>query len=98
MKPPKFSEDVHPVSDLRRKAHELVSQAQRSRRPVLITQRGRGAAVLVSVAEWESLQEHQELLEAILKGERDFQVGHVLEEETAFARLRAAAVPKSRSR
>ena len=87
----KFSEDIHPVSDLRRKAHELVSQTRRSRRPVLITQRGRGAAVLVSVEAWEEQQDRRELLEAILRGERDFEEGRVVVEDEARARIRAAA-------
>jgi prevent-host-death family protein len=87
----KFSADVHPVSDLRRKAHELVNQARQCGRPLLITQRGRGAAVLVSVDEWERREERQELLEAVLKGERDFEAGRVVGEEAALTRIRAAA-------
>ncbi|HEY3352260.1 MAG TPA: type II toxin-antitoxin system Phd/YefM family antitoxin [Polyangia bacterium] len=92
----KFSDDVHPVSDLRRKAHELVGQARRSGRPVLITQRGRGAAILVSVEEWERREERQELLEAILKGERDFDAGRIVEKDEALGRIRAAARPRDR--
>lgn len=89
-KVPKFSEDVRPVSDLRRKAHEVVTLARRSHRPVLITQRGRGAAVIVSLEEWERRQERQELVEAILRGERDFSEGRVVEEAAALRRIRAA--------
>lgn len=89
----KFSEDVHPVSELRRRAHELVGQTRRTGRPVLITQRGRGAAVLVSVDEWERREEREELLAAILRGERDFAEGRVVDEDEALARIRAAAGP-----
>jgi len=89
-----FSEDIHPVSDLRRKAHELVGQVNRTSRPIAITQRGRAAAVLVSVEEWDRQQQRQELLMAILQGERDFDAGDVVDEDQAFARLRAAAGPQ----
>lgn len=87
----KFTEDVRPVSDLRRKAHEVVNHARRSGRPLLITQRGRPAAVLLSVEEWEMRESRQELLEAIARGEGDFSAGRVIEERAALARLRRAA-------
>jgi len=87
----KFSQDAHPVSNLRRQAHELVGQARRTGRPILITQRGRGAAVLVSVEEWERLEEQNELLKAVVHGERDFEEGRVVDEAEALARLRRAA-------
>jgi prevent-host-death family protein len=89
-----FSEDIHPVSDLRRKAHELVGQTSRTSRPIAITQHGRPAAVLVSVQEWERRQQLQELLMAILQGERDFDAGEVVEEEEALAHLRAILKPR----
>lgn len=88
-----FSEDIHPVSDLRRKAHELVGQVQRTARPIAITQRGRAAAVLVSVEEWDRRQQCQDLLMAVLRGEQDFDSGDVVEEDEAIARLRAAVEP-----
>ncbi len=87
----RFGEDVHPVSVLRRRAHEVVRQARRTGRPVLITQRGHPAAVLVSTEEWDRQQERFELLVEVLRGERDIAEGRVVEEEEAFARLRAAA-------
>jgi prevent-host-death family protein len=86
----RFSEDVRPVSDLRRKAHEVVNQTRRSGRPVLITQRGRAAAVLVAVEAWERGQDRQELLEAIFAGERDFAEGRVVNAPEAFERIRKA--------
>ena len=86
-----FSEDVRPVSDLRRKAHEVVNHARESRRPLLITQRGRGAAVLVAVEEWDALESRNELLEAIVRGERDFAEGRAVGEKIALARIRKAA-------
>lgn len=81
----KFSEEVRPVSDLRRKAHQVVNHARKSRRPLLITQRGRGAAVLIAVEEWDARESRNELLEAIVRGERDFAGGSVVNEKGARA-------------
>ena len=86
-----FTEDVRPVSDLRRKAHQMVTHARKSRRPLLITQRGRSAAVLVAVEEWEEREARRELLEAIVRGERDFAEGRVVGEKDALARIRKAS-------
>jgi prevent-host-death family protein len=88
----RFTEDIRPVSDLRRKAHEMVRHARSSRRPLLITQRGRGAAVLIAVEEWDARQARAELLEAIVRGERDFAEDRVVEEKVALARLRKAVI------
>ena len=85
-----FREDVRPVSDLRRKAHEVVNHARKSRRPLLITRRGRGAAVLIAVEEWDARESRNELLEAVVRGVRDFAAGRVVEEKDALARLRRA--------
>lgn len=73
-------------------------QARRSGRPVLITQRGRGAAVLVSLEEWERQQDRNALLEAVLRGERDFEEGRVVEEAEALAEVRKAAKPGASKR
>ncbi len=86
----RFTEDVHPVSTLRRKAHEVVSQARRTGRPILITHRGKPAAVLVSVEEWDRMQEGRDMLDEIALGEQDFAAGRVVEEDEARARLLAA--------
>jgi prevent-host-death family protein len=93
----RFKEDVRPVSDLRRHAHEIVGQARRTGRPVLITQRGRGAAVLLSIDEWERREEREELILAVLRGERDIEEGRIVDEEEAWARLEAAAAGRRKT-
>ena len=41
----KFSEDVIPLSDLKINPGRIVSQVRETRRPILLTSRGRGVAV-----------------------------------------------------
>jgi len=64
----KLAEDVTPVTDFRTKAAELLQKIKKTRRPLLLTQRGRSAAVIEDVKEYENRLERLELLEAILKG------------------------------
>jgi len=53
----RFSEDVRPITDLKAHAAEIVDHARTSRRPVLLTRRGRGVAVVVSLEEYEALRD-----------------------------------------
>lgn len=46
-----------PLTEAKAKLNELVDEAVRMHEHVTITRRGRPAAMLVSVDEWESLQE-----------------------------------------
>lgn len=48
--------EVHPVSDLARKARELIDLARERQEPILITQRGRHAAVLVPIEVYRSME------------------------------------------
>jgi prevent-host-death family protein len=54
---PVFSRDVRPITDLKVNTSAVVQQARRSGRPVLITQRGRGVAVVVGLEEFERMKE-----------------------------------------
>jgi len=49
----KFSEDVVPLTDLKVNPGRVVRQAPEAHRPVLLTSRDRGVAVLQSVADFE---------------------------------------------
>jgi prevent-host-death family protein len=65
---PRFSEDVHPLTELKTRASTLVEQVRRSRRPMLLTRRGRGVAVLLDLDEYESLVERAAFVEAVRAG------------------------------
>ena len=46
--------EIIPVTDLRDGAANLLARVRTSRKPVVITQRGRAAAVIVSVEAYEA--------------------------------------------
>jgi len=64
-----LDQDVKPISEFRANAALLVKQVQRTRRPLVITQQGRSAAVLLDVSEYEKLLAKLELLQDIHTGE-----------------------------
>lgn len=67
--------NLMPVTDLRQDAAAALKRLKSSKRPVVITQRGRAAAVLVSVEEYERSERERELLRLIARGERELAAG-----------------------
>ena len=83
----KPSEDLIPVSDFRIRTAEVVAKLKKNKRPIILTQRGRSAAVLEDVREYERRVERLELLEAILDGIRAGERGAVVSHSKAMAEL-----------
>lgn len=67
----KFSEDVVTLSDLKINPGRLVHQVDQTRRPVLLTNRGRGVAVVQALAEFEAETEERAFLRGIVQGLMD---------------------------
>ncbi len=60
-----LDQDVKPISEFRANAASLVQQVQRTKRPLVITQQGRSAAVLLDVSEYEKLLAKLDLLQDV---------------------------------
>jgi prevent-host-death family protein len=80
----KFSEDVRPITDLKTHAAEVVEHVQRTRRPVLLTRRGRGVAVVLKLEEYEELMDRANFVEAIQAGARAAEAGDLHPHEAAL--------------
>ena len=65
----------------------VVRQVADSRRPVLLTSRGRGVAVVQSVAEYEAAEEEREFMRAVVQGIADVEAGREVSIEEVRARL-----------
>jgi len=75
------------VTTLKRKATEIISEVDRERVPVLITQHGRPAAYLVDVETYEKLNQRLAILEGIARGERAIEQGRIISHTVAKKRL-----------
>jgi len=67
--------NIIPVSDLRQDAAKVLQQVRKSKEPVVITQRGRAAAVLLSIESYERSEHDLEILRLLAQGERDIEAG-----------------------
>jgi prevent-host-death family protein len=71
----KYSEDVVPISDLKVNPGRIVNQVDKTRRPVLLTNRGRGVAVVQSLKDFETKSEEQAFLLDVIQGLMDLEEG-----------------------
>ena len=79
--------EIVPVTDLRQDARAIVKRIKASDRPFIITQRGRAAAVMLSVEAYERLEHDLELAKLLLQGEKEIAEGkfYTLDEVMADA-------------
>ena len=67
--------NIIPVSDLRQDAAKVLKKVKNSKEPVIITQRGRAAAVLIGVEAYERSEHDKEILRLLAIGEREIEAG-----------------------
>ncbi len=85
----RLMEDVRPLSEFRANAAAFVEQVQATHRPIVLTQHGRSAAVLLDVGEYERLTERAEVLEDIRLAEEQVARGEGVEHDEARRRVLA---------
>ena len=83
----KFSEDVIPLTDLKVNPGRVVKHATDAHRPVLLTSRGRGVAVVQAVTDYEAAEEERAFMRAVVSGLADLEAGRELSLADAKARL-----------
>jgi len=75
------------VTTLKRKATKILSQLEKERSPILITQRGRPTAYLLDVKTYEELQRRLAVLEGVARGERAIEEGRILSQAEAKTKM-----------
>lgn len=75
------------VTTLKRQATELLSDVERDKQPILITQHGLPGAYLVDVESYELMQQRMAVLEGIARGELAIAEGRVATHAQAQQRL-----------
>ncbi len=73
----KFSEDVVPLSDLKVNPGKIITRANDTKRPILVTSRGRGVAVVQGLKEYEMREEKVAFMQAVAQGILEVKEGKV---------------------
>jgi len=77
--------NIIPVSDLRQDAAKVLKQLRDSKEPLIITQRGRAAAVMISVEAYKQSEHDKELLRLLAKGDKEIETGKGYDLDTVLA-------------
>jgi len=73
-----IEQDIRPMSEFRSGVASFVKQVHDTKRPLIITQHGKGVGVLLDVAEFEAMQEKIELLEDIQTSISQLEAGNAV--------------------
>ena len=85
MKRVRVNEDIRPMSEFRTGIAAFLKQIHNTKRPLIITQHGKGVAVLLDAGEYEAMQERIELLQDIQTSIGQIEAGQRIDHENAKA-------------
>jgi prevent-host-death family protein len=66
---------IIPITDLRQDAATVLRRVRESGEPIVITQRGRAAAIMMSAEAYERAEHDRELLRLLARGEKEIAAG-----------------------
>jgi antitoxin YefM len=85
----RLTRDIRPLTEFRANAAGFIDQVRLTRKPVVLTQHGRGTAVLLDVDSFEKLIDEVELLRDVLTAEEQVAARRDGPHPRVEARLRA---------
>jgi prevent-host-death family protein len=77
--------NILPISDLRQDAAKILKKLRENNEPIIITQRGRAAAVIIGVEAYEKSEHDKEILRLLAKGEKEIEIGEGYDLDTVLA-------------
>lgn len=87
MKHINIENDIKPLSEFRANAATFVKQIKDTKRPIVLTQHGKSAAVLVDVSAYQAIIDELELLQEIQLAEKQISEGKVLTNDEVKKRI-----------
>jgi prevent-host-death family protein len=97
MKEVQVSDGIVPLGEFKAQAAKLLKRLGESGQPMVITQNGRPAALLVSPREFDRIQERQRLLESVAAGLPDAEAGRVFDTAAVRKMIRERRAERSRA-
>jgi len=70
-----LDQDIQPLSEFRSKVAFYFDKVKKTKRPLVITQNGKSAAILIDVSEYEAMVDKIEVLEDIKLAEEQIRKG-----------------------
>ncbi len=85
----KPSTDIQPLSAFRANAAGFLKEVRDSRRPLVLTQHGKSAAVVLDVEQYDAMMEELEVIREIKEARAQLARGEGIPHDQAMAELRA---------
>jgi prevent-host-death family protein len=85
----KPSQDIQPLSAFRANAAGFLKSVRESQRPLVLTQHGKSAAVVLDVHHYDALMDELEVIRDIKKARAELSRGDGVPHDAAMAQLRA---------
>lgn len=82
-------DDIIPITKVRDHIGSVVERVRETKRPIVVTQNGSAAVVILDAAQYQQQQEQIAYLEGIVAGLEDILAGRVVSHEEVEARLDA---------
>jgi len=83
----RIDQDIKPLSEVRTGIANCIKQVHDTKRPLIITQHGKGVAVLLDAHEYEAMQEKLELLTDVQISINQIENGQGIDHEDAKNRI-----------
>lgn len=82
-----ISNDIEPLSEFRKRSADFIKRLKKDKHPIILTQHGKSAAVLMDVTEYERLDKKMRLLEDLLEAKQQVEQGKTYTMEEAEQRI-----------
>ena len=83
----KIKEDIRPISYVKALPQDILTQVNKTHRPIFVTQNGEAKAVLIDSESYEKMKNALGLLKLISQGEKDIKNGRVMDQNEVFSRM-----------
>lgn len=76
-----LTKDVMPLSEFRSTIADCFARTRRTHRPILITQNGRSASVVIDVADFQKMRETLELIDDVRAAKEEIKRGETISQD-----------------
>ena len=98
MKRPALKQDLVPVQEFRADLARWLRRASETKRPVIVTQRGRASAVVVSPEMLDEMEDSRALVQETLRGLRDLAAGRLVADADVWQEVEGVIAAAERKR
>ena len=79
-----LDKDIQPLSAFRANAASIIQKVKQDHRPVVITQHGKGSAVILDVADYEDMVDTIEILKEVNQARKELDQGKGVSHQNAM--------------